>query len=121
MTIYRAVQEALTNTAKHAQARNVWIALDSRRDGLILTVRNDGLDFAPSNRSGGQGLQGMRERAAQFGGTLEVTKPEEGGTLVTLTLPMQTKRRRDMSEAYPPLDLEEIAAIQGNGGSAKHA
>lgn len=120
MTIYRAAQEALTNTAKHAQARNVWIALDSRRDRLILTVRNDGLDFSPSTIDAGYGLQGLRERAAQFGGWLEVTRPGEGGALVTLTLPMQTERGREMSGARRALDVEEIVAMQGNGDSAKY-
>ncbi len=121
MTVYRAVQEALTNTAKHAQARNVWIALDSRGDSLILTVRNDGLDFNPSDLSAGYGLQGMRERAAQFGGALDVTRPEEGGALVTLTLPLQTERGRAPSEDCLPLDLEEIAALHGNGDGANYA
>ena len=120
MTIFRAAQEALTNTAKHAQAQNVWIALDSRTDRLILTVRNDGRDFSPLHGSAGYGLRGMRERAAQLGGTLMVIKPEEGGTLVTLALPLHTERERDMPAACPVSDLEEIAAMHGKGNGAKH-
>ena len=120
MTIFRAAQEALTNTAKHAQAQNVWIALDSRTDRLILTVRNDGRDFSPANGSAGYGLRGMRERAAQLGGTLMMTRPAEGGTLVTLALPLYTERERDMSEEWLASDLEEIAAMHGNGDGAKH-
>ena len=120
MTIYRTAQEALTNTAKHAQAQNVWIELDSRRGRLILTVRNDGRDFNPSNGSAGYGLRGMRERAAQLGGSLKVIKPEEGGTLVSLTLPLQRERERDVSEECLASDLEQIAALHGNGDGAKH-
>jgi len=120
VTIFRAAQEALTNAAKHAQAQNVWIALDSRTDRLILTVRNDGRDFSPANGSAGYGLRGMRERAAQLGGTLMVTRPAEGGTLVTLALPLQTEREREMPEARPVSDLAEIAAMHGNGDGAKH-
>ena len=96
-TIYRVAQEALTNTEKHARAQNIRMALDSASNALILTVRNDGLDFYPSNGEG-YGLQGMRERASQLGGTLHVTKPPEGGTLLTLSLPRQTEMKRSMSE-----------------------
>ena len=87
MTIYRTVQEALTNTQKHAQARNVWLTLDVASDALILTVRNDGRDFISSNGRG-YGLRGIEERAVQLDGSLQVTRPEEGGTLLTLRLPL---------------------------------
>ena len=88
ITIYRAVQEALTNTHKHARARNAWVDMETMDGALTLTMRNDGLDFVPpSNGYGGYGLKGMRERATQVGGTLDVTKPEEGGILLTLSLP----------------------------------
>ena len=120
LTIYRAAQEALTNAAKHARARNVWIALDCRSDQLILTVRNDGRDFSRPSESGGYGLQGMRERAAQLDGTLMVNKSEDGGTLLTLSLPLQPTRRLDMSEERLALDLEEIVAKQEKGDGANY-
>ncbi len=87
MTIYRIVQEALTNTQKHAQALNIWVALEPGDGALILHVRNDGRNFDTSNGIG-YGLQGMQERAAQVGGELHVTCPAQGGTLVTLSLPV---------------------------------
>ena len=120
MTIYRTAQEALTNAAKHAQARNVWIALDNRRDKLMLTVRNDGRDFDPSEGAARYGLLGMRERAAQLGGSLSVIKPEEGGALVTLALPHPREKKRDMSEECLAWDLEEIATPHGNEDGANH-
>ena len=88
LTLYRTVQEALTNTQKHADARNIWIVLDTRGDGLTLSVRNDGRNFDPSHSSG-YGIQGMKERAAQLGGAVHVTRPAEGGALVTFRLPLR--------------------------------
>ena len=101
MTIYRTVQEALTNTQKHARARNVWLTLDVASDTLIVTARNDGRDFIPSN-SRGYGLRGIEERAVQLRGSLQVTRPEEGGTLLTLCLPLgQAAYARDAFTAAP--------------------
>lgn len=86
--IHRIVQESLTNVQKHGQARNVWLEMDIIQDDtLILTVRNDGRDFVAAN-NGGHGLQGMKERAAEYSGGVRVSKPVEGGTLVTLRLPV---------------------------------
>ena len=85
--LYRTVQEALTNTCKHAQAQNIWMSLDTGDNALTLNVKDDGQRFDPS--SGGYGLKGMKERAAQHGGTLHVIKPPEGGVAVTLRLPLK--------------------------------
>ena len=89
MAVHRTVQETLTNTLKHAQAYNVWLTLEVTTDTLVLTMRNDGRDFIPPSNGRGYGLQGIRKRAAELRGSLHVTKPEEGGTLVTLSLPIQ--------------------------------
>ena len=92
MAVYRIVQEALTNTHKHAQAENVWVAMDTNDNALNLRIRNDGKDFVPRGTNGegeGHGLRGMRERAAQIGGALHVTKPAEGGALVTFSQPLR--------------------------------
>ena len=121
MTVYRAVQETLTNSVKHAQARNIWIALENRGGSLVLTVRNDGLDFTPSDCGAGYGLQGMRERAAQFGAALDVTRPAQGGALVTLTLPLQTETERALSEDRLASELEEIAALYENRDGVEYA
>ena len=93
-TIYRTAQEALTNTQKHAQAQNIWLTLDVSINSLVLTVCNDGQDFVPAPNDNGHGLRGMRERAAQFGGTFFVTRPEDGGTLLTLILPLQARKAK---------------------------
>src|SRR5262249_27072002 len=67
LSAYRVVQEALTNTIKHAQASQAEVALRFRRDGLDVEVRDDGVG-AGNGDGGGNGLIGMRERVAVYGG-----------------------------------------------------
>ncbi|MDE0143398.1 MAG: sensor histidine kinase [Caldilineaceae bacterium SB0670_bin_27] len=88
MTVYRIVQESLTNASKHAQAQNIHLNLKNAGDELVLTVRNDGRDFVLHEDSTTFGLQGMHARAAHLGGTVTVKRPDDGGALVTLTIPL---------------------------------
>jgi len=75
--ILRAVQEVLTNTARHAQASNLWIRLERSPDGIMLHARDDGR--GADLRSTGNGLRGMRERYEQQGGRVDVrTSPAHG-------------------------------------------
>lgn len=112
MAIYRVVQETLTNTSKHAPyAQNIFLTLEHAANQLILTVRNDGRDFAPHIGGPAYGLQGMHERAALLGGTLTVKKPDEGGTLVTLTIPLDVDPKRCLPGIGEALDLKEFAAL----------
>jgi len=68
ITLYRFCQEALTNVAKHASARQVWVTVDSDAEAIRVTVRDNGQGFDPradgwkSGESAGMGLLGMRER-----------------------------------------------------------
>jgi len=90
--IYRMLQEALTNVARHAAAGEVRVDLRIDRDGLRLVVEDDGHGFAPeSNASEGLGLLGMRERAELFGGSLRVVSEPGGGTRIEaiVTLPRE--------------------------------
>jgi signal transduction histidine kinase len=83
---YRIVQEALTNVIRHANATKVIVTLDRGPDALTVTVRDDGQGAAEVVE--GNGVRGMRERAAELGGQLEVTSPGRGaGTVVTAVLP----------------------------------
>lgn len=111
MAIYRVVQETLTNASKHAHAQNIFLTLEHDANQLILTIRNDGRDFAPRDDGPAYGLQGMRERAALLRGTLTVKKPDEGGTLVTLTLPLDVDPKRCLPEIGQPLDLKDFAPL----------
>jgi len=86
--VYRVMQEALNNVARHSGAKQAWVRLRSK-DGIIEMDVEDhgkGLDAAASRR--GLGLVAMRERAEMLGGTIEFLRPPEGGTLVRLTVPI---------------------------------
>ena len=81
-TVYRLVQEALTNIVKHAGATRVEVRVADRDDDVIVTVRDDGTGFDPRASSPGFGLLGMRERVALLHGSLNIeSAPGEGTTL----------------------------------------
>ena len=71
-TVYRMVQEALTNVAKHARAEHVRVAIGVADGELRIEVQDDGAGFDPDAADEGFGLAGMRERAALAGGSLSV-------------------------------------------------
>jgi two-component system, NarL family, sensor histidine kinase DevS len=85
-TIYRLVQEALTNAAKHARANTVRVRLQAIGTEVLVEVQDDGRGFDTAARTEGFGLAGIRERVYLAGGTLELDSGQEG-TLVRATLP----------------------------------
>ncbi|MGZ4333169.1 MAG: GAF domain-containing protein [Gaiellaceae bacterium] len=87
-TLYRLIQEALTNVVKHAHANTVSILL-VRRDGKVMgIVEDDGRGFDPSEvREDGLGLVGMRERAGLIGGRLTVEASAGAGTTIAVEVP----------------------------------
>jgi signal transduction histidine kinase len=89
VAVYRIVQEALTNVARHAHARTCRVRLSVDRAGgvLELEVRDDGVGM-PEGRRAGVGLSSMRERAEELGGTCDVEPDPEGGTRVLARLPL---------------------------------
>ena len=102
-TVYRLLQEALTNIGRHARARSVRITLRASAQRLMLEVRDDGLGFNTQraltpgprrDRSTHLGLLSMRERTAGFGGTLEVSSVPGRGTTVTAVLPLASPAPR---------------------------
>ncbi len=88
-TLYRLIQEALTNVVKHAQAHTVSILL-VRRDGSVSAlIEDDGRGFDPSRvRDDALGLVGMRERVALLGGRLTVEAPSGAGTTLAVEVPI---------------------------------
>jgi signal transduction histidine kinase len=86
-TIYRLVQEALTNAVKHASASRVLVAVSGRADEIEIRVEDDGCGFDPGGVLGGFGLTGMRERAMLAGGRLAIRSEPGGPTRVTAVLP----------------------------------
>ena len=88
-TLYRAVQEALANVAKHAAADNVEVTIRSRGDSIEAIVTDDGAGFDAGLSTGGLGLLGMRERAALAGGNLEVRTAPGAGTTLRFVIPLE--------------------------------
>ena len=86
--VYRVLQEALGNVARHSGAKRASVRLKSSGDTLELEVEDHGAGF-PSDRSHrGLGLVAMRERAELLGGRVDFTRPPQGGTLVKLRVPL---------------------------------
>jgi two-component system sensor histidine kinase UhpB len=91
IALYRMVQEALTNIARHAHASEVRIGLRQQGNELQLTVLDNGVGFdeALMQREDSYGLMGMRERALMLGGTLEAGNAPRGGGRITVRLPLR--------------------------------
>lgn len=91
LAVYRTAQEALTNIARHAQARRVRLTLRNEgTDHAVLEVRDDGLGFMPeaaAAQADSFGLRGLAERAQAVGGSLDIVSHPGRGTALTLTLP----------------------------------
>lgn len=85
--VYRVVQEALHNCARHAQARHVRIRVEQRLDMIVLSVQDDGRGF-DSNHVRGLGLLGMEERVTHLGGTFVVRSEPGHGTFLSIELPL---------------------------------
>lgn len=107
ITLYRFLQEALANVAKHARASQVWVRLDVQEGGVRLSIRDDGAGFAqtlsgpvttPINRpdgSAGMGILGMQERLGLLNGRLEINARPGEGSQVIGWLPIAAEGRHD--------------------------
>ncbi len=92
-SVYRLVQEALTNVAKHASAECVWIEVKKDDDVIQILVRDDGIGFDKDARATGFGLVGMRERVALAGGSLTIVSTPGVGTELRGRIPMERPGR----------------------------
>jgi two-component system NarL family sensor kinase len=90
--LYRIVQEALANARRHADARTIKISLRAARGDLIAKVSDDGRGFDAEAHSTGQGIEGMRERAALIGGALTVSSRAGRGTTIRVAIPLEAVR-----------------------------
>jgi PAS domain S-box-containing protein len=88
-TVYRAIQESLTNIARHSGARNAWVLLAAQDGGLEVEVEDDGRGIVPEDlaKTRSLGLRGMRERISFIGGTFEVARAARGGTRIKIRVP----------------------------------
>jgi signal transduction histidine kinase len=92
LALFRALQEALTNVSRHANASQVWVTLTHDATGITLTIRDDGrgLTGAAEPTADGTshvGLAGMRERLAALGGSVDIGDHPGGGAAVMVRLP----------------------------------
>jgi signal transduction histidine kinase len=89
LTVYRIVQEALTNVSRHANAKEVWVTVLSTPECVTVTVRDDGVGFqAQAIRKSAYGLLGMRYRVESQGGKLTVAARLGHGTTVSAVIPL---------------------------------
>jgi signal transduction histidine kinase len=100
--IYRIVQEALSNVARHSGAREAWVTLGEKENQLDLEIRDNGNGFearTEMRRAAGQGmgLMGMRERAEHLQGSFAIRSAPHDGTTVSVRVPL----RRPSSHSRP--------------------
>jgi signal transduction histidine kinase len=88
---YYLVAESLTNAAKHAQASEVTVTVDTDGPNVRLSIQDDGIGGADSG--GGSGLTGLTDRVEALGGHLQISSPTGSGTSLLATIPFQPARR----------------------------
>jgi signal transduction histidine kinase len=94
LTVYRVVQESLSNVARHATGADTLVMLTCGDGSVTVEVRNEAPAgrpaSAPAPDTGGHGIRGMKERAALLGGTLEAGRTDDGGFAVRASLPLNS-------------------------------
>ncbi|HXF84193.1 MAG TPA: response regulator [Anaerolineales bacterium] len=96
ITLYRVLQEALTNIIKHSRAKQAWVELSAEGNRICLTIQDDGEGIKADATEKGIGLAGMRERLTVAGGKLTITSNPNQGTILTAELPLiNTQTRKE--------------------------
>jgi signal transduction histidine kinase len=86
--IYRVVQEALTNCARHANAKSVLVSIHSGEESVVVLIKDDGVGFSSlGHLRGGLGLLGIRERVEALDGMLRIFSEPEKGTTIEVEIP----------------------------------
>ena len=98
--IFRICQEALTNVARHAEAKKVLISLELDDDMIYVQIVDDGkgFDLATAQNKGSFGLLGMHERARSLNGTLKIDSSIKNGTTVVVSLPYKIQKINPLHE-----------------------
>jgi signal transduction histidine kinase len=90
--LYLIFKEGVNNVVRHSACSEVEIGLSVQASALVLQVKDNGCGFDSSESGYGNGLSGMRARAAALGGTVEVASSMNGGTTLTLRVPLSRMR-----------------------------
>jgi signal transduction histidine kinase len=99
--LYRVVQEALTNVAKHARADDVHIHLGCADSAIMVTITDNGTGFDPQEMLGadlqrrGYGIIGMQERVSSFGGRMDIRSRRGAGTQISIEIPLRNSEGED--------------------------
>lgn len=94
ISLFRIVQESLTNIARHANAKNIWLSLQQEGTVLRLTIKDDGIGFnqnGPGKRN--FGLISMKERTIMLGGEYDIKSTPKQGTTITVTMPLNSQNQ----------------------------
>ena len=102
LTMYRIVQESLTNATKNGHATRAVVEVIEGTATIEVRIRDDGAGFDPTDRTEGFGVLGMRERVALLHGTLDIESAPGQGTTVRSTLPVQRRPEPGTAKAPPP-------------------
>src|SRR3990170_951295 len=92
--LFRVVQEALNNVARHAEAKNAEVTISTQADSVVVEIADDGKGFdlhdvrASADSSRGLGLMGMEERISLLNGRLEINSKIDEGTSIRLEVPL---------------------------------
>jgi PAS domain S-box-containing protein len=91
VAVYRAIQESLTNVARHSGAKSAWVVVALEDGALQVEVEDDGRGISPEDlaKARSLGLKGMRERITFLGGSLDIARAPRGGTRLRLTVPLR--------------------------------
>ena len=129
LALFRVAQESLSNARKHARASDAQLSLEFGKNGLTLTIADDGIGFdldgernRPQRRESGYGLISMKDRIDKIGGTLTIDgRHPAGGTRVTATAPYESGTRAMTSTIVAPVSAKTISVVVADDHPATRA
>jgi two-component system, NarL family, sensor histidine kinase UhpB len=115
VALYRSVQEALHNIAKHSRATTFTVRLSRSANKVSLQIEDDGVGFSPRTApERGFGLTGLRERAAALGGSVRIHSESGHGTQIRIVLPLLADRHSKPASASNPDFHRHLAAARAS-------
>jgi signal transduction histidine kinase len=123
-TIYRIVQEALHNVAKHAQANKTSISMTRKNGNVRLLVEDDGVGIFPKSNFRGNsfGLAGIKERVGMLGGDVRVVSMKGKGTRIEINIPAtERESQTELANVIPHSQMLYTAAAEQGGESDTNA